>query len=273
MIAYDITRKCQQPRWRSVSPAYRVPVRRNNIVADNKRDQILYRKETPNLRKVPAFTIQTEQKHTRPFTPAKPKRRSCSIQLNDANKRFIGAYEDRRLPLRLVPGVGMRKTVEWQLDPNHLRVKDARELLKQLATGLHCDVEPYSTIALHAFRDMLTTAHAAQIVAEAMTDIVPHIRSALFSPSFAKRIEVLEILDTMASLNGCGQLLVPFYRQLLPPFRRNNRTSISTDISTTHRERYWSRVDKTLENLERTGGPTAFINIKYILPHYASVFT
>uniref|UniRef100_A0AC35F6I8 Uncharacterized protein n=1 Tax=Panagrolaimus sp. PS1159 TaxID=55785 RepID=A0AC35F6I8_9BILA len=102
MISYDITRKCQQPRWRSV----------------------------------PAFTIQTEQQNTRPFTPAKRKCRSQSVTPED--ERFIRIYEDRRLPIRLIDtsGTGMSRTIEWQLDPNRLSPQNARELLKQFSIGL-----------------------------------------------------------------------------------------------------------------------------------------
>uniref|UniRef100_A0A914YF29 Uncharacterized protein n=1 Tax=Panagrolaimus superbus TaxID=310955 RepID=A0A914YF29_9BILA len=138
MISYDITRKCQQPRWRSVSPGFRIPLTRKDIVADNKREQILYRKKPPNFRKVPAFTIQTEQQNTRPFTPAKTKFCHRSQSVTPEDERFIRIYEDRRLPIRLIDtsGTGMSRTIEWQLDPNRLSPINARELLKQFSLGL-----------------------------------------------------------------------------------------------------------------------------------------
>ncbi|KAH7723137.1 hypothetical protein AAVH_09393 [Aphelenchoides avenae] len=70
MIPFDVTRRCRNPRWRSVSPRFKVDTYRD-IVKDNKRNQILYRPRDYSLRKVPAFTIQTEQFCTRPFTPKK----------------------------------------------------------------------------------------------------------------------------------------------------------------------------------------------------------
>lgn len=57
MIPYDVTRKCQQPRWRSVSPPFRIPMTRKDIVADNKRGQILYRKRSISLRRVSYFAF------------------------------------------------------------------------------------------------------------------------------------------------------------------------------------------------------------------------
>lgn len=81
---------------------------------------------------------------------------------------------------------------------------------------------------------------------------------------------MLELIEQICHLNGCGRLMVPFYRQLLPPFRHSNQSKISTDISQTSKDKYWNKVDRILNVLEQTGGPTAYINIKYILPHYQS---
>lgn len=81
---------------------------------------------------------------------------------------------------------------------------------------------------------------------------------------------MLDLIEQIAHLSGCGQLLVPFYRQLLPPFRRSIKVKITTDISQTASDKYWSRVDHILSVLEETGGRTAYLNIKYILPHYQS---
>uniref|UniRef100_A0AC34QY38 Uncharacterized protein n=1 Tax=Panagrolaimus sp. JU765 TaxID=591449 RepID=A0AC34QY38_9BILA len=141
MISYDITRKCQQPRWRSVSPGFKIAPTRKNIVADNKRGQILFQKRSTSLRKVPAFTIQTEQQNTRPFTPAASK--NAKRWEDPDSERFIQIYNDRRLPIRLVDtsGTGKSRTIEWQIDPNRLTPNDARELLRQLSTGLAIEKE------------------------------------------------------------------------------------------------------------------------------------
>lgn len=81
--------------------------------------------------------------------------------------------------------------------------------------------QPYRLIATKAFQDLLTTIHGAQIAAEAMIDYIPRIRKGLNSKSYEKRIEICQILQHISKLNGCGRLLVAFYRQILPPFRKH----------------------------------------------------
>ncbi|KAH8063136.1 hypothetical protein JL722_2298 [Aureococcus anophagefferens] len=73
---------------------------------------------------------------------------------------------------------------------------------------------------------------------------------------------------------GVGEALVPFYRQLLSVMnlfftkRQNLGDAIfygqrkGTDLGTA--------VLETLELLEKTGGPNAFVNIKYMVPAYES---
>lgn len=81
---------------------------------------------------------------------------------------------------------------------------------------------------------------------------------------------MLDLIEQIAQLNGCGRLLVPFYRQLLPPFRKTKQVKISTDISRTASDKYWDKAEKTLAILEKNGGRDAYINIKYIIPQYQS---
>ncbi|KAE9553572.1 hypothetical protein FO519_003212 [Halicephalobus sp. NKZ332] len=130
--------------------------------------------------------------------------------------------------------------------------------------------QPYDLIATKSVRDLLTTVHGPRIAAETMTDLVPQIRKGLNSRSFEKRTAMLDLIEQIARLNGCGRLLVPFYRQLLPPFRKTKQVVVSTDISQTASDKYWDRAERTLGVLEKYGGPNASINIKYIIPQFQS---
>uniref|UniRef100_A0A914E0G6 Uncharacterized protein n=2 Tax=Acrobeloides nanus TaxID=290746 RepID=A0A914E0G6_9BILA len=270
MIGYDVTRPCRGPRFRSLSPVFRIDTKRD-FVKDNKREQILFRKPEVHVRRVPAFTIQTEQKNTRPFAliPKNDPNFLATTILDEDSKRFITSYEDRQLPVRVIDQ-GKSRGIEWQIDPNTLKLNEARELLKIFASGLFIEKQPYNFIAVCGFQDLLKTNFGPQILAQTLVDIIPFVRKGLDSKSISKRTEMLSLIQQMAS-NGCGPLLVPFYRMLLPPLRKTssrNRTSISTDISTTEWDRYLHAVDKTLSMLEESGGPNAYINIKYIIPCY-----
>jgi len=49
---------------------------------------------------------------------------------------------------------------------------------------------------------------------------VPAIRKGLNSRKLSKKIEMLDLIRLMAELPGIGQLLLPFYRTLLPPLSK-----------------------------------------------------
>ena len=74
-----------------------------------------------------------------------------------------------------------------------------------------------------------------------------------------------------------AQALVPFYRQLLSVlnlfFTKRQNIGDAMDYGQWKNEDLGSAVLETLELLERTGGPHAFINIKYMVPAYESCCT
>uniref|UniRef100_A0A915EQW1 Uncharacterized protein n=1 Tax=Ditylenchus dipsaci TaxID=166011 RepID=A0A915EQW1_9BILA len=292
MIGYDVTRRINNPRFRSWSmPSDKYLdanlLSRRDIVKDNKRQQILFRPRIHSLRRVPAFTIQTEQYNTKPITPAlgaTHRHREVHFLSRPAPpppdenlKKFLRLYEDRQFPIRITSGGSWRnnqqtRSLEWQVDPNQLKAYDKRELLRRFAVGLPVEKEPYCLIAVQGFKDLLSTAHGAQMLAESLTDVVPSIRKGLNSPRLWKKLEMLELLRQITEMAGIGPLLVPFYRMILPPLRVGKATRVSTDISTSDRDRLQNSIDKTLMTLEQTGGPNAYINIKYLIPEHQSFY-
>ncbi|KAI6184312.1 Parkin coregulated protein [Aphelenchoides bicaudatus] len=271
MISYDVTRPCRNPRFRSWSPRFKVDCSRD-IVKDNKRNQILYQKRIHSLRRVPGFTIQAEQKCTKPYTPATGFSRRQSSACDDENeKKFIKFYEDRQLPVRVVNSASKRN-IEWLINPAELTVIESRDLLRKISCGLSSIKQPYDMIALRSFQDLISLNDAPIILAQALTDTIPNIRRGLSSTSTHKRMEILDLLRRITNMEGIGPLLVPFYRVLLPPLRQKMMASmISEDITTSETDRYNEAVLSTLHELEQTGGRHAFINIKYIIPDYQPV--
>lgn len=89
----------------------------------------------------------------------------------------------------------------------------------------------------------------------------------------AKKRTGLRLMARVAKI--VGPSLVPFYRQLLPPLREQpaNRYYENTgkvDQSWRGSSALEMETEKALVSLEKCGGPTAFVNIKYILPYYES---
>ena len=75
-----------------------------------------------------------------------------------------------------------------------------------------------------------------------------------------------------------GQILVPYYRQLLPIMNlfknKNSNLGDKFDYSQRKNQNIGDIIDETLQILETCGGDNAFINIKYMIPTYEScVFT
>ncbi|KAI6172036.1 Parkin coregulated protein [Aphelenchoides besseyi] len=266
MIPYDVTRACRNPRFRSWSPVFKVDCSRN-IVKDNKRQQILYQPRRHSLRRVPAFTIQSEQKATKPFTPVSaPARRSNNSEMET---KFVKFYEDRQLPVRVVNS-STKRNIEWLVNPAELTPTETCELIQKICCGLSIERPPYDMIALRTFQDLISLNDSAHCIARTLNDVMLNIRLGL-QRGIKKRMEMLDLLRRISALNGIGPVLIPYYRMLLPALRRVTPTVITENIATSERDRLNEEILHTLHDLERSGGRHAFINIKYILPDYQSV--
>jgi hypothetical protein len=71
-----------------------------------------------------------------------------------------------------------------------------------------------------------------------------------------------------------GEMLVPYYRQILPILNiyKNSNKNLGDKIDYSQRKKntIGELIQETLELFEQTGGEDAFINIKYMIPTYES---
>jgi hypothetical protein len=71
-----------------------------------------------------------------------------------------------------------------------------------------------------------------------------------------------------------SEALVPYYRQILPVFQEfllaNLMLGDRIEYSQRKRINLGDLITETLEEMEKSGGPEAFINIKYMIPTYQS---
>jgi len=86
---------------------------------------------------------------------------------------------------------------------------------------------------------------------------------------------VMKILQQMILQNpAVGQALVPYYRQVLPIFNlfRSKEQNLGDKFDFNQRRRLdlGELIRETLELMEMSGGPDAFVNIKYMCPTYES---
>lgn len=160
--------------------------------------------------------------------------------------------------------------IQWKVEIEKL---DYHHYLPLFFDGLCEKGHPYNFFAKKGIEDMLA-AGAVKVLPVIPQLIIP-IKNALNTrdPQI-----VCVTLKTIQTLVKCapmvGEALVPYYRQILPvlnilkPLNTNSGDCI--DYSQQKRLNIGDLVDETLAVMEETGGPDAFINIKYMIPTYES---
>jgi len=181
-------------------------------------------------------------------------------------------FERGDLPITMRHGA--TPGIEWKVEPERL---DYVHHLPMFFDGLLEKMEPFSTIATVGLRDMINAARGKEpsLLRPAIPVIIVPIRRCLQTRdnvTMARAINMIQLL--IRTDPGCGELLVPYYRQLLPTFNlfkaNNANLGDGIDYAQRKRENMGDLVAETLELMERTGGEDAFINIKYMIPTYES---
>ena len=153
---------------------------------------------------------------------------------------------------------------------------DYEHYLPIFLDGIRCTESPYQFVARQGFDELIEEAKGfPDCVLPCLPDLIKPIRLALNTKDPDIVHAALRALQKIVLSNyGVGEALVPFYRQLLSVMnlfftkRQNLGDAIfygqrkGTDLGTA--------VLETLELLEKTGGPNAFVNIKYMVPAYES---
>merc|ERR1719387_1122877 len=111
-----------------------------------------------------------------------------------------------------------------------------------------------------------------------VTQLILTLKRAFFTrdpPTIVKALEALQLL-VRDPKTGVGEALVPYYRQLLPVLNiykaKKRNLGDATDFAQAKRDfrNIGELIEETLNLLEISGGPDAFINIKYMVPTYES---
>lgn len=186
--------------------------------------------------------------------------------------QFRRFYERSDLPIAVRHGTS--PTIDWKVEPERL---DYIYLLPIFFDGLIEKENPYSFLAYKGLQDMLNAARGKEpsLICPAVPSLIIPLKKALNSrdiPTMCKAINTLQLMLRVEP--RCGELLVPYYRQLLPAFnlyfRSTKNIGDAMDYSQRKRENVGELIAETLEILERSGGEDAFINIKYMIPAYES---
>ncbi|CAJ0586765.1 unnamed protein product, partial [Mesorhabditis spiculigera] len=190
---------------------------------------------------------------------------------NDQWPLFRHYFSTGALPVKIDHNsVGPPTKLKWTYTQRELSEEMLRMLLPKFALGLPLLDQPYRFVAERGFGDLLDACKSSRPVIASLPQIVRAIRAALYSFDNHKKREMLKALIKLSMIQGVGPALVPFYRQLLPPLRVVNHIS-AADRNKISIDRDLERdIEVTLNELEKSGGPNAYINIKYVLPMYES---
>lgn len=186
--------------------------------------------------------------------------------------QFRRFYERGDLPIALRHGP--TNSVEWKVEPDRL---DYNYHLPIFFEGLMEKHEPYVTLAYQGLQDMLNAARGKEpsLIAPAIPTLIIPIKRALKTKDNDIMIRCISAIQFLIRCDTrVGELLVPYYRQILPVFNlfkvKNVDLGDGIEYGQRNRSNIGDLIQETLEILERTGGDDAFINIKYMVPTYES---
>uniref|UniRef100_T1JIA2 Uncharacterized protein n=1 Tax=Strigamia maritima TaxID=126957 RepID=T1JIA2_STRMM len=218
-------------------------------------------------RLVTPFTYQANQKNV---TVGKPKKSNyLAAKPNTSMWRFRDSYTKSDFPIQIEFLPGCQK-LAWKVEIERL---DFFYYLPLFFEGIGEVVFPFDFLARQSVHDMLQ--HGGARVVPVLGQLIVPISKALRSKQTAAMASMLLTLQDLATCHpNVGPNLVPYFRQILPTFSmfKDRNLNLGDRIEYGQRKRLnvADLMQETLEILEKTGGPHAFINIKYMVPTYES---
>ena len=206
--------------------------------------------------------------------PLRPPRMAGAFmpRFNPPNSELRRAYERGDLPC-VVDQRGVKNRLAWRVEIDKL---DLAMYLPLFFSGLRETEHPISFIAKEGVMDLLTFADPARILPVVPQLIMP-LKEALETRDKEVCTLACKVLSKLAAVDQAGpgmvgRALVPYYRQLLPTLNLFSTARVNCgdehDYGQNRGVNIGDVVMETLGVLEATGGPDAYVNIKYCIPVY-----
>ena len=195
--------------------------------------------------------------------PKKPQRRREYTQF----RRF---YDRGDLPVSKNYGDPQEGKVHWKVSPALL---DYHHYLPVFFDGLRETEEPYWFFAFYGTLDLIKQG-PTKILPVVPQLIIP-LKKALNVKDPELLCRVMAVITALVNADSLiSEALVPYYRQILPVFNEfllaNVNLGDKIEYGQRKKQNLSDLINETLEVMERTGGPEAYINIKYMVPTYQS---
>lgn len=182
---------------------------------------------------------------------------------------FPAAYTRGILPILIEHKIGGNQ-LRWTKEIAQL---DYSTFLPLFIEGIREQEDPYCFLAYQGVESLLT--HGMKFpekVHACLHQVVPELRIALNTRQPPIIECVLRSLNRLLDVEGVGVALLPYYRQILPVLNifKSKRMNLgdSMDYSQNKHADLNAYIQETLEKMERTGGPDAYVNLKYMIPTY-----
>lgn len=180
---------------------------------------------------------------------------------------FPTAYIRGQLPIMIQHQTG-GSSLRWTQNVDEL---DFCTLLPLFVEGIREQQKPYSFLATQGLSSMLKHGvEEPEKVHGCLHKIIQPLRTALNSRHPDVILRTLQCIMDMLQIDGIGVALLPYYRQLLPVMNifRTQRHNLGDGMDYSQKSDLSNMIQNTLELMEKTGGPDAFINLKYMIPTY-----
>uniref|UniRef100_K3WW12 Uncharacterized protein n=1 Tax=Globisporangium ultimum (strain ATCC 200006 / CBS 805.95 / DAOM BR144) TaxID=431595 RepID=K3WW12_GLOUD len=243
------------------------------ISFDAERQQVMDAMELPSptrsvIQKVVQHTRENKRKQLAELPPV-----AGAFKKRGAPQSLLPrAYQRNELPIMIESRAG-GNTLRWTQNITDI---DFSKYFPLFLEGLTEKAHPYSFLAKEGAFQLLQIGklHPEKVV-ECLHRVIPAIRIALDTHESKYIRDALTILQELTRTPNIGPLLVPYYRQLLPVLNmfKNKRRNLGDDMDfQQHKAKdIGEMIVDTLEILEQTGGPDAYVNIKYMVPTYEGV--
>jgi len=145
--------------------------------------------------------------------------------------------------------------------------------------GIRCNDNPHKFIARQGVYELIEDARGnSERILDCLHLIVLPLRYSLATKNPDTVLSIINILKQLCTVHPTvGPHLIPHYRQLLSILnlfygKGGKNLGDAMDYKQFNSEDLVVPIAECLELLERTGGPNAFVNIKYTVPTYTSCF-
>jgi hypothetical protein len=224
---------------------------------------------------------KSDEKPNVPHSTLKPKKKTVSTDisagLGKSKKpakhheltQFRRFYDRGDLPISRNYGEE-QGLIHWKVSPDLL---DYHHYLPIFFDGLRETEEPYWFFSYYGTLDLI--AQGPTKILPVVPQLVIPLKKDLNTRDPEILCKLMEVMQALVKADPLiSEALVPYYRQILPVFQE----FLLANIHLGDRIEYGQRkrlnlsdlIVETLAEMEKSGGPEAFINIKYMVPTYQS---